>query len=309
MQPSNTPAVDAARPRGSWSSRTELEPSASPAPAASLVGAALALRPRACLPPMWRELRSVVPWLRESAGVLGPVEAADSSGEPVILVPGLFASDRSLAPLGKVLRATGHDPRPARITCNVDCSEATTRRLLDRVESVSAERGRRVALVGHSRGGLLARVVAQRRPDLVAGVITLGSPQRDQLAVHPLLWAQLFVLGSMRAAGVPGLIGFECGLGACCERFRHDLAAPVPRGVGYLSIYSRNDGVVDWRACLDPAGRNVEVAASHAGMPFDPAVARTLTTALTRFERAGRRRGRRAAASGGHFGSQYREAA
>lgn len=302
MHPSNTQAVTAARPGRGYSSRTGLEPSA------SLVGAVLSLRPRACLPPIWRELRSVAPWLRESAGVLGPVELADDTGEPVILVPGLFAGDWSLGPLREALRATGRDPHPSRITCNVDCSEATARRLLDRVEAVSAERGRRVALVGHSRGGLLARVVAQRRPDLVSGVITLGSPHRDQLAVHPLLWAQLFVLGSMGTLGVPRLIGFECGLGGCCERFRHDVAAPLSSGVGYVSIYSRTDGVVDWRACLYPGGRNVEVTATHAGMTFDPAVARIVVAALTKFEHAGRRRDR-AVASEGDLGTREREAA
>jgi triacylglycerol lipase len=45
-----------------------------------------------------------------------------------------------------------------------------------------------------------------------------------------------------------------------------DLAAPVPESVGVLSVYSRTDGVVDWRACVDPAGRALEVATSHCGM-------------------------------------------
>jgi hypothetical protein len=63
-----------------------------------------------------------------------------------------------------------------------------------------------------------------------------------------------------------GLLTAWCLRGECCEPFRRALADPFPDEVGYLSIYSRTDGIVDWRACLDPeADEHVEVKASHIG--------------------------------------------
>jgi hypothetical protein len=50
--------------------------------------------------------------------------------------------------------------------------------------------------------------------------------------------------------------------------------------VGFVSVYSRSDGIVDWRACLDPAAQHVEVAASHIGMAVNPDVYRVLAEAL-----------------------------
>jgi triacylglycerol lipase len=102
--------------------------------------------------------------------------------------------------------------------------------------------------------------------------------------VHPLLWLQLLGLAAGAAMGLPGLLGYSCAVGGCCARFRADLAAPP--GPGYLSIYSRRDGVVDWRACLDPHGRQQEVDATHCGMASDRVVAHLVARALDGFAAA-----------------------
>jgi hypothetical protein len=57
----------------------------------------------------------------------------------------------------------------------------------------------------------------------------------------------------------------------------------VPAGTGSVSVFSRRDGVTDWRACLDPDGNNVEVDATHCGMPSDPATQRAVLEALESF--------------------------
>jgi hypothetical protein len=62
----------------------------------------------------------------------------------------------------------------------------------------------------------------------------------------------------------------------------HD--GPLPDGVGFVSIYSRSDGIVDWHACLDPAAeRYVEVDSSHIGMGLNPQVYRAIADALADF--------------------------
>jgi pimeloyl-ACP methyl ester carboxylesterase len=237
-----------------------------------VIGGVLALaaaRPRACLPPLWHEIAGLVGIAGSDPDAVTPLRRRGPRG-PVVVVPGLLAGDGSTARLRAYLEGVGHAVHGAGITCNVDCSEIATAGLLERVAGIAERHGGPVTLVGHSRGGLLARVAAQRRPDLVAGVVTLGSPHRDQLAVHPLLWAHIAAVAALRSMGVPGLLGVGCAIGSCCERFRDDLAAPVPPGIRTVSVYSRRDGVVDWRACIDEDRRNVEVHATHCGMVFDP---------------------------------------
>lgn len=220
---------------------------------------------RPCFAPIWQELGSALRFLRPAGPATAVAPAGDLDGTPVLLIPGFLAGDGSLSRLAAHLAAAGHRPCGAGIERNVDCSETLVGRLLERLEQ-GAARDRRHVIVGHSRGGLLARVMARRRPDLVAGVVLLGAPHRDQLAIHPLLWAQALTLATAGTLGVRGLLRLGCAAGACCADFRSDLRAPLPPQVARLAIYSRSDGVVDWRACLDPDGRHVEVRTSHCGM-------------------------------------------
>jgi hypothetical protein len=75
----------------------------------------------------------------------------------------------------------------------------------------------------------------------------------------------------------------SCWRGACCERFRADLANAFPGDVGFTALYSKTDGVVDWRACLDPSAEQIEVRASHLGMGLNAEVYAELGNALGRF--------------------------
>ncbi|MGI9099940.1 MAG: esterase/lipase family protein [Solirubrobacteraceae bacterium] len=247
-------------------------------------GAERSLLPRRVIPPLWREARAgslLLNMLREE---LRPAPPGPTCGPPVLLVPGVFAGDASLAPLASTLSDQGWAVWPSGIRSNVGCSGAIVQRLVTRLEAIVPDHGR-VALVGHSRGGLLARATAQRRPDLVSGVVTLGSPHRDQLAVHPLLWANVMTLAALGSLGVPGFLRFGCrGTDDCCSGYDHDVAASLPPGIGAISVFSRRDGVVDWRACVDPDATNVEVEATHCGMPSDPATLRAILSAVASFD-------------------------
>jgi pimeloyl-ACP methyl ester carboxylesterase len=116
---------------------------------------------------------------------------------------------------------------------------------------------------------MLAEVLARRHPEQVAAVVTIAAPRREPLALHPALLASALSLAVAGSAGVRGLIRYSCAFGGCCEAFRRDLAAPVADGVPHLNVYSRRDGVVDWRACHDPARHCVEVTSTHCGMAED----------------------------------------
>lgn len=241
------------------------------------------------IPPLWRESGAA----REAAAlflssVWRGAGVAPGDGRPVLLIPGFLAGDGSLATMTRWLRAAGYHTRRAGIRINVGCSEEACARLEERLDAFAQTVGRRVAIIGQSRGGVLGRALAARRPDLVSGIVTLGSPTVSQLRVHPLVLAHVGVVAALGSGRLPGMFTWRCLRGDCCARFREHLAGPFPPEVGYVALYSRTDGIVDWRACLDPAAEQVEVRASHVGMGLNPSVYAEIGHALAAFERAER---------------------
>src|SRR5262245_31335363 len=240
------------------------------------------------VPPIWRESRFAL----EAAQLLrSPVYrgagVVPGEGRGVLLVPGFMAGDGSLATMAKWLRANGYWTRRAGIRANVGCSQEACLRLEERVEALAERTGDRVAIVGQSRGGVLARVVATRRPDLVSGIVCLGAPTVSMLKVHPLVLLNVGLVGALgTTARLPGLLSLNCLRGACCEPFRADLPSEFPADVRYISVYSRSDGIVDWHSCLDPAAEvQFEVRSSHCGMAVSQDVYRLLARALVDFGR------------------------
>ncbi len=234
------------------------------------------------VPPLWRESRigfEAARLLRSP--VWRGVGVTPGEGRPVLLVPGFMAGDGTLATMAKWLRANGYWTRRAGIGTNVGCSQHACERLEERLEALAERTGSRVAIVGQSRGGVLARVVAARRPDLVSGIVTLGAPTVGMLRVHPLVLLQVGLVGALGTGRVPGLFRMSCWRGACCEAFRDDLLGPFPPEVRYVALYSRTDGIVDWRACLDGAAdEHVEIRASHCGMAVNEGVYEQVARAL-----------------------------
>ena len=235
-------------------------------------------------PRLWRESRIA---LDTAALLRSPTwlarDLAQGEGRPVMLIPGFLAGDDSLGLMTAWLRRNGYWTKRAGIRSNVDCSNAVIGRLSDRLDEMAQFHGGKVAVIGQSRGGTLARVLAVRRPDLVAGIATLGSPLLDPLAVHPIVRAQVYAVGLLGTLGVPGVFKASCWHGSCCRTFMADLQAAFPRDVGFVSVYSRNDGIVRWESCLDPAAEQVEVASSHCGMAANSATFDAVAAALTAF--------------------------
>jgi pimeloyl-ACP methyl ester carboxylesterase len=242
-------------------------------------------------PPLWRESR--VP-LEAAALLRDPIYSGEgvrsAGGQPALLIPGFLAGDDSLGLMTKWLRRTGHQTRSAGIRANIGCSGQAIDKLLERTEEMAERHGRRVVLIGQSRGGTFARVMAVQRPDLVSGVVALGAPLTSTFDIHPVVRMQVRVVGALGSIGAPGLFSLACLRGECCESFRDALQAPFPDDVGFVSIYSKSDGVVRWRSCLDPAAKHVEVHASHCGMAVNPGAYRAMATALDRFRRQERKR-------------------
>lgn len=205
---------------------------------------------------------------------------APRAAEPVVLVPGFLAGDGTLELLGRTLRAAGFRTYRSQIGVNVGCTLAATVALERRLEEVVQRRGHPAYVVGHSLGGMLARGLAVRRPDLVAGIVTLGSPMLAPGAHHVSLSASIDLLVRLSRAGLRGVMAEDCVAGSCAEESFETSRRPLPGDIGFTAIYSRRDGVVDWRACIDPQATPVEVTASHVGMAVDPRVHDEVLAAL-----------------------------
>ena len=200
--------------------------------------------------------------------------------EPVVLVPGFLAGDASLRLLGARLRAEGWRTYRTQMHANIGCTRSAADRLETRIEMIARRRDSPVQLVGHSLGGMLARALAARRPDLVSGIVTMGSPVLAPGAHHLVLTASIGVLLGLQRRGIATLMGEDCVRGECARESFEQTRALVAAGTGFTALYSRHDGVVDWRACIDPGAVAVEVAASHLGMAVDAGVARQVANAL-----------------------------
>ena len=225
---------------------------------------------------------SVVTSVRENLSVLrvagriiqqrpAPTEV-DLDRVPVLLVPGFGATDIAMAPMAEVLRRQGHRTFRSGIGPNIGCTVEVADALERRLEVVAERSGERVALVGWSRGGTLGKLVTVRRPDLVECLITLGTPNTHPLAVSETLAAQIGVLARLRALGIPGVLGEDCLSGDCARSVMAVLEGDFPPGIRYVSLFSMDDGVIDWRACLDPEAEHLEVHATHMRMGADDEV-------------------------------------
>lgn len=241
-------------------------------------GFAPTLRP---LPPIWRESR--VP-LEMARLMRDPVWRGEGiprgDGRPVLLVCGFLAGDPSLTTMARWLSRTGHHPVRAGLRWNVGCLGDTVDRLERRAEELAANSAARIAVIGQSRGGNCAKALAVRRPDLVETVIALGSPLLDQLDVHPSVWAQAHLVGTLGTLGMPGLLSAGCRSGHCCTQAHEEVTSKLSPEVEMTSIYSKTDGIVRWRACLDPEAEHVEIDASHIGMAVSAPAYRVIAEAL-----------------------------
>jgi hypothetical protein len=196
-----------------------------------------------------------------------------------------MAGDWTMLRLSQALRRRGYATARARIGINVGCTSELVDRLELRLEALLAEHGRNAAVVGWSRGGILGRLVAVRRPDLVAALITLGSPSVNPLGVNRMVELQIRLLSRLRSVGVPHVLGSDCLTGACADEMGRLLRSRFPQRIPYISFYSKTDGVVAWEACCDPDAELVEVKATHLQMGSHPAVIRMIVARLDELAR------------------------
>jgi len=210
---------------------------------------------------------------------------AHGRGEPVLVVPGFLGSDESLKVLRSWLERVGYRVYTSGIGRNSDCPDVLLSKLIESAEAASADSGERLRMIGHSLGGALARAAAVRRPDLISQVICLGAPIAGS-GVHPMVLqlARAIAERTPTPNARPRAHNDHYHDGTCACELAETLGLPLPPEVTLASIFSKTDGVVDWRTSqVLPPATNVQVNATHLGLVVNTeayrAIARQLAVA------------------------------
>jgi len=173
---------------------------------------------------------------------------------PVLVLPGFMASDTSTKPLREFLDKIGYTPIAWDLGRNYG-KVTFLNELSDKLQTLRKKYKTKVSIIGWSLGGVYARQLAKQHPKLVRQVITLGSPFRGISKSNNASWIYNLLPGNKRVVDLdPGLL--------------KDL--PIPAPVPTTAIYSKEDGIVPWRYCMekkeDSLHQNIQVRGSHLGL-------------------------------------------
>lgn len=216
--------------------------------------------------------------LREPLGLIEPLRLLlrnrrlrnmpRGDGRIVMLVPGFGTTDHWLAPLGAYLRWLGYRVEGWGLGRNTGRVPQLVPKMVERIDGLAADHDDGIALVGWSLGGYLAREAARERQALVRRVVTFGSP----------------VIGGPKYTTTARYYkknGFDLDEIEARVTERDE----VPLRIPVTAIYSRRDGIVAWRACIDhvnPDVEHIEIKATHLGMGLSPEVFEIVAERLAR---------------------------
>lgn len=234
------------------------------------------------------------------------------NGSPAMVVPGFMTHDVTARDLGNFISSLGHAGKKWKGGLHLGISDYKLQHFSDRLKYVFRKHGERpVSLLGWSLGGVVSREMARRHPEMVAQVITMGSPFKAPLNPDSTHLKVAFdcatqidqKIGATKEIipEIPAFLKHQLGKGASFkDRMIMGVAYPVScvtrmlkqpdvlidqefalattkpiEGIPCTYIYTQNDGVVHWQTCIDDENdlvQNIEVGTSHMGLGFDAAV-------------------------------------
>lgn len=201
-------------------------------------------------------------------------ELPRGDGRAVLVLPGLFANDLYLQPLHTWLGRIGYRPVVSTLMFNAGCSERLSGRVAQHLRDRLGRQDQPLAIIGHSRGGLMAKALAVRFGAQASHVVFLGSPVGgiERIDVSKIRSLDEMPLdNSVARAGlfVRRMLEPECDFPTCGCPFPVDLQAPLNPATKVLSIYAKGDPIVSEAGCVYPDAWNLGVAGSHSGLAYN----------------------------------------
>ena len=191
------------------------------------------------------------------------------NNRPVLLMPPYLGSDRSTRFVRKYLKAAGFATYKWELGVNMINSKYLPK-MIERLDEIYLKHHQKVSLVGWSGGGIFAKIIANRYPDKVERLITIGSPVWGVKNMQTPLVKMLEFLRGRTLRERNG-------------KFLKELEE-IPR-VPVTCIYTKTDGLVPWKNCMeaetiDANIKNVEVYGSHMGLGANASVLVTIANTL-----------------------------
>jgi pimeloyl-ACP methyl ester carboxylesterase len=232
--------------------------------------------------PMWRECFSAIEAaLLHVAPIYYGLGSTAGDHSAVVLIPGFLGTDAWMFEMYAWLHRMDYRPYYSGMGINAECPNLLIRRSLNAtIDRARSETGRKVHIIGHSLGGIMAMSLAAQRPDDVASVITLAAPFRGPVAHPNILRLAEYVRNSIHTRHGEVVLP-ACYTGHCTCDFVDSLEREMPGSVMMSALYTRTDAIVDWRYCVtgDPE-LDFEIPGTHVGLVVNPSAYMVLAKRL-----------------------------
>ncbi len=217
--------------------------------------------------PFWNEISTIKDWwMLGKSPIYKGIGVKRGEGEPVVTVPGFLGSDSYLSKVNSWLSRIGYTSYPSKIGRNIQCLDDTSKKLKKTIDLAHRETGEKVNLIGHSLGGLICRSMAIENPELISSVITIGSPYK-RISASPIviIFGYLVQQNIQRQKNNKKCLSRQCDCSVISlNKKRFPIDIPI------LSIFSKNDSIIDWKCCINNEAENIEINSSHTGLTFNP---------------------------------------
>jgi len=185
----------------------------------------------------------------------------------VMLLPGFGTHPLRMRYMARQLERAGHKVKRWGLGFNLGPTEKNFALLEERVREIRAKYGQDVVLVGWSLGGLFAREVAKRCPELIAKVITMGTPFSGSLYANNA-W-RIYQLVTGHSIDQPPV----------------EAQVAVKPPVETVALWSPRDGVIAPRSARGRPGerdRAVALRCTHIGFAHSAEAIRAVARELDR---------------------------
>ena len=230
-------------------------------------------------------------WSLLASGVYRGDGCPAGDGRSVIVIPGLFGNDLYLTPMRQWLARIGYRPAASELLWNAGCPNRLLAEVSRPLRRVLDDTAADVAIIGHSRGGMLGKALASRFVDRVSHLILIGSPLGGMLRAgragmqayandmaHSPSPLRQFAFNAGR--GVMRALDPDCDSPLCDCDYMDQMFAPLPESVKVTSILSPTDPIVPPLLSAMPYGQNFQVQGTHSGLMFNAEVFPLVAQAL-----------------------------